>query len=63
LSFGNKKILPPKSNVDILVVLNPASLRANADFIKKDTTIIINSSSFTDDNLRKAGYISNPLED
>lgn len=63
ISFWSANIIPPNNKVDILIVLNPAALKANMSFLKKDSLIIINSSTFTEDNLKKANYTSSPLED
>ncbi|WP_153110870.1 2-oxoacid:acceptor oxidoreductase subunit alpha [Propionivibrio limicola] len=48
---------------DMLVVMNPAALKTNLPDAKVGATLIINSGTFTQSNLDKAGYAGNPLED
>ena len=48
---------------DILVCMNPASLAANIQNAKVGATLIIDTSSFEEKVLEKAGYKSNPLTD
>jgi len=43
--------------------MNPAALKTNLADLKHGGVIIVNSGAFTDNNLHKAGYQSNPLED
>ena len=47
----------------MLVALNPAALVVNIDEVKPGGLVIVDSGSFTEKNLQKAGYKSNPLED
>jgi len=47
----------------VLVAMNPASLKANMNWITREAIIIVDSDTFTDKNLEKAGYKSDPLED
>ncbi len=61
--FGSKKILSFGEKLDVLVCLNPASLKANLKWAKKDTVIIVDSDEFTEQTLEKCGYTSNPLTD
>ncbi len=48
---------------DVLVAMNPASLKANLHGVKMGGTIIVDVDAFIDRALEKAGYTSNPLED
>ncbi len=43
--------------------MNPAALKTNVNDLPKGGTLIVNSDAFSDKNLDKAGYESNPLED
>ena len=43
--------------------MNPAALKTNIKDLPKGGTLIVNSDAFSDKNLDKAGYASNPLED
>ena len=43
--------------------MNPAALKTNVKDLPKGGTLIVNPDAFSDKNLDKAGYASNPLED
>ncbi|MEA3505364.1 MAG: 2-oxoacid:acceptor oxidoreductase subunit alpha, partial [Bacteroidota bacterium] len=61
--FGDEKIHSSGDLCDILVAMNPASLRANIKWAKKGATIITDVDSFIDKAIQKAGYKENPLLD
>ncbi len=61
--FGDKKIHSSGDLCDVLVAMNPASLRANLKWAKKGATIIVDVDNFHEKAIEKAGYESNPLED
>ncbi|MBI2871133.1 MAG: 2-oxoacid:acceptor oxidoreductase subunit alpha [Candidatus Omnitrophica bacterium] len=63
LTFSDEKIYTPGDAPDVLVAMNPAALRTNLRDLAKGKVVIANTDSFTDDNLRKAGWKGNPLED
>jgi len=63
LHFADHDILTPGDQPDVLVAMNPAALRANLRDLPKGGTLIVDTDAFTDRNLQKAGYASNPLED
>jgi 2-oxoglutarate ferredoxin oxidoreductase subunit alpha len=49
---------------DVLVAMNPASLKANLKMARKGATIILNTDAFADEKaLEKAGYTTHPFED
>ncbi|MGB0128680.1 MAG: 2-oxoacid:acceptor oxidoreductase subunit alpha [Rhodocyclaceae bacterium] len=48
---------------DVLVAMNPAALKTNLPDVKHGGIVIANRGAFTDNNLAKAGYKSNPLDD
>lgn len=60
--FGSTEIYTPGDDVDMLVAMNPAALKANLDSLKKGGHIIVNLDAFNKVNLSKAGYEKNPLE-
>ncbi len=60
---GKRKIYTPGDLCDILVAMNPASLRANLKWTKKGATIIIDESTFEEKAILKAGYQESPLTD
>jgi 2-oxoglutarate/2-oxoacid ferredoxin oxidoreductase subunit alpha len=63
LHFADHDILTPGDAPDVLVAMNPAALKANLGDLPKGATLIVNTDAFTNRNLDKAGYASNPLED
>ncbi len=63
IQIGGTEIYTPGDQVDVLVVMNPAALKANLHFLKAGGTIIADKDSFNSRNLKKADYESNPLDD
>jgi 2-oxoglutarate ferredoxin oxidoreductase subunit alpha len=63
LHFSSSEIQTPGDSPDVLVAMNPAALKVNLPDLKPGGTIIVNTDSFDDKNLRLAKYNSNPLED
>ena len=57
-----KEILNTGDSCDVLVAMNPASLKANLKWAKKGATIIVDTDTFEDAAIKKAGYEENPLE-
>lgn len=56
VQFGHKQVNTPGDNAHVLVAMNPAAIKANARFIEPGGTIIYDSDSFTEKNLRKANF-------
>ena len=63
LQFSSKDIRTPGDEPQLLVAMNPAALKANVGGLKAGGTIIVNTDKFTERDLEKAEYESNPLED
>jgi 2-oxoglutarate ferredoxin oxidoreductase subunit alpha len=63
IHFASDDILTPGDQPNVLVAMNPAALKVNLDDLEKGGIVIANQDGFTDRNLEKAGYASNPLED
>ena len=63
IHFADHDILTPGDRPNVLVAMNPAALKTNIGDLPKGGTLIVNSDAFSDKNLDKAGYESNPLED
>jgi 2-oxoglutarate ferredoxin oxidoreductase subunit alpha len=63
IHFASRDILTPGDHPNVLVAMNPAALITNVGTLEKGGTVIVNEDGFSDHNLRKAGYESNPLED
>ncbi|MBK7212864.1 MAG: 2-oxoacid:acceptor oxidoreductase subunit alpha [Bacteroidales bacterium] len=61
--IGKKKIETTGDAVDILVAMNPASLKANLKWTRPGATLIVDADSFDEAAIKKAGYSSNPLDD
>jgi len=63
IHFSSQDILTPGDQPGVLVAMNPAALKVNLGDLEKGGIVIVNQDGFTDRNLEKAGYESNPLED
>jgi 2-oxoglutarate/2-oxoacid ferredoxin oxidoreductase subunit alpha len=63
IQISDHDILTPGDEPSVLVAMNPAALRANVRQLETSGTIIVNSDSFEERDLKKAGYATNPLED
>jgi len=61
--FGSNDITTAGDAVDVLVAMNPAALVTNLPNLIDGGLIIIDSGAFTQKNLAKAKYQSNPLDD
>ena len=62
--LGSSKIYTPGDDPDVLVVMNPAALKVNADAIKKGGVIIFDTDTFNKSGFDKAGYkTENPFEE
>jgi len=60
--FSSKDIYTPGDTVDALVAMNPAALKTNLGDLREGGVLIVDKDAFTDKDLSKAGYESNPLE-
>jgi 2-oxoglutarate ferredoxin oxidoreductase subunit alpha len=63
LHFADYDILTPGDRPDVLVVMNPAALRANLRDLPAGGVLIVDTDEFTPRNLAKVGYAADPLED
>src|SRR3954453_289382 len=63
IHFASRDILTPGDHPNTLVAMNPAALKSNLAALESGGTLIVNEDAFTDNNLRKAGYEEDPLED
>lgn len=63
IQFASYDIHTPGDKPDVLVAFNPAALKVNMSYIKPGGIIVVNEDEFTEQNLKKAGFDSNPLED
>jgi 2-oxoglutarate/2-oxoacid ferredoxin oxidoreductase subunit alpha len=63
INFGSTAIETAGDQPDVLIAMNPAALKVNADALREGGLIIADEGEFTARNLAKAGYEQNPLED
>jgi len=56
VNIGSGEIRTPGDYCDVLVAMNPAALRANAKWSKPTATIIIDSDTFDEKGIVKAGF-------
>ncbi len=63
IQFSHRNVYTAGDAPDVLVVMNPAALKVNIGDLVKGGILILNSDSFNEDNLKKAGWKTNPLLD
>jgi 2-oxoglutarate ferredoxin oxidoreductase subunit alpha len=63
LNFSSGEVFTPGDDLDVLVAMNPAALKTNVGDLKSGGILIVDREGFTDQNLRRAGFAANPLED
>ena len=63
LHIGHKEINTPGDYTDVLIAMNPAAIRANIRWVRDGGTIIYDSDSFTENNIKKAGYKEDPIKE
>src|ERR1700736_4532679 len=62
IQFSSGDVFTPGDSVDVLVAMNPAALKMNVRDLKTNGILIVNSDSFTENDLRKSHDATNPLE-
>src|SRR6186713_2721485 len=63
LHFSSSDIYTPGDAPDVLVAMNPAAFKTNIEDLVPRGILIVNSGTFVEGNLKKAGYDTNPLDD
>ncbi len=63
LNFSSREVFTPGDEPEVLVAMNPAALKANLADLAPNAVIIIDKEAFTDSNLKRAGYETNPVTD
>lgn len=63
VQFSDHDIHTPGDNLDLLVAMNPAALKENLKDLSPGKMLLVDTDAFSEKNLRKSGYITNPLED
>ena len=61
--LGHSEINTPGDFSDVLVAMNPAAIKANANWVKQGGTIIYDEGNFTGKNIEKAGYEKDPIKE
>jgi 2-oxoglutarate/2-oxoacid ferredoxin oxidoreductase subunit alpha len=61
--ISDHEITTPGDAPDVLVVMNPAALRAELGTLRPGGTVIVNTDAFDERNIKKAGYAADPLHD
>ena len=62
VNIGSHPVATPGDAPDVLVAMNPAALKTNLTFLRKGGILIVDQDAFTEQNVKKAGYESSPLE-
>jgi len=55
IQFSSTDIFTPGDEVDTLIAMNPAALRANLKAVRSGGMVIVNEDAFTPADLKKAG--------
>ena len=63
VQFSSTEIYTPGDRLNALVAMNPAALKTRLKDLEPGGILIVNKDAFGAGDLRKAGYVSNPLED
>lgn len=63
LQFASHDIHTPGDQADCLFAMNPAALKACLGDTDSHGVIVVNIDAFTPQNIKKAGWAANPLED
>jgi 2-oxoglutarate ferredoxin oxidoreductase subunit alpha len=61
--LGHSEVNTPGDYADVLVAMNPAAIKANVRWINQGSTIIYDKDNFTEKNIEKAGYTSDPIKE
>lgn len=63
IQISDWDISTPGDAPAVLVAMNPAALKANLGDVVMGGAVLVNTDTFNDRNLEKAGYSTNPLTD
>jgi len=63
INFGARPIKTSGDAFDVLIAMNPAALKMEIDGLRPGGILVVGKGTFSERNLRKAGYDANPLED
>ena len=59
--IGSENVTTPGDFCDLLVAMNPAALKANAKWLKRTAMVLLDSDTFDEAGLSKAGLGEDPL--
>ena len=59
--IGSEHVTTPGDFCDLLVAMNPAALKANAKWLKRTAMVLIDSDTFDDTGLARAGFEGDPI--
>jgi 2-oxoglutarate ferredoxin oxidoreductase subunit alpha len=63
INFSSRDIRTAGDAPNVLVAMNPAALKVHLKDLERGGILIVNSNAFNANNLKKAFYETNPLED
>jgi len=63
INFSSREVFTAGDEPNVLVAMNPAALMSNIDDVPSNGVIIVDKEAFSEANLKKAGYKTNPLTD
>jgi 2-oxoglutarate ferredoxin oxidoreductase subunit alpha len=63
VQFSSSDIFTPGDTLNTLIAMNPAALKTNVHDLEPGGILIVNTDAFGEQDLQKAGYATNPLED
>ena len=63
IHFGGNEVMTPGDEPNALVAMNPAALKMNLPDLAPKGLLVVNTSQFTEGNLKKARYETSPLDD
>jgi 2-oxoglutarate ferredoxin oxidoreductase subunit alpha len=61
--IGSEQITTPGDFCDLLVAMNPAALKANAKWLKRTAMVLLDSDTFDEAGLSKAGLGEDPISE
>ena len=62
INFASRDIYTPGDKLDALIAMNPAALKTNIRDLSGGGVLIVNTDEFTQTNLQRAKYETNPLD-
>lgn len=62
IQFGSERVYTSGDDLDALVAMNPAAMKANLRDLKPNGLLICNADTFVERNLTRVGYTTNPIE-